>query len=60
VTEAVAWLDLAGLPAAACTVSAALVGLLAYDWIMDNLFAPVTVAAALMVGGILILVVEAS
>jgi undecaprenyl-diphosphatase len=41
------------------TVPAAVVGLLAYDWIMDNLFAPVTVAAALIVGGVLILAIEA-
>lgn len=41
------------------TLPAALVGLLAYDWIMEHLFTPGTVAVALIVGGILILVIEA-
>jgi undecaprenyl-diphosphatase len=41
------------------TVPAAIVGFLAYDWIMDNLFQPATVAGALIVGGIIILVIEA-
>jgi undecaprenyl-diphosphatase len=41
------------------TIPAALVGLLAYDWIMAHLFTPATVAAALIVGGVLILVIEA-
>jgi undecaprenyl-diphosphatase len=40
------------------TIPAALVGFLAYDWIMATLFTPVTVAAALIVGGVLILVIE--
>jgi undecaprenyl-diphosphatase len=40
------------------TLPAAIVGLLAYDWIMDTLFGPVTVAAALIVGGVIILIIE--
>ena len=38
---------------------AAVIGLLAHGWISDHLFRVTTVAAALIVGGILILVVEA-
>ena len=37
---------------------AALVGFLAHGWIRDHLFRPVTVAAALVVGGLLILLIE--
>jgi undecaprenyl-diphosphatase len=40
------------------TIPAALVGLLAYDWIMEHLFVPVTVAAALIIGGVVILIIE--
>jgi undecaprenyl-diphosphatase len=40
------------------TIPAALVGLLAYDWIMEHLFTPVTVATALIIGGIIILIIE--
>lgn len=40
------------------TIPAAVVGLLAYDWIMEHLFNPVTVAAALIVGGLIILLIE--
>jgi len=37
---------------------AAVIGLLAHDWIKANLFAPITVAAALVVGGVIMLVLE--
>jgi undecaprenyl-diphosphatase len=37
---------------------AAIVGFVAHDWIKQRLFAPVVVALALVVGGILILVIE--
>jgi undecaprenyl-diphosphatase len=40
------------------TIPAALVGFLAHDWIVTYLFGPVTVAGALMVGGIVILLIE--
>lgn len=42
----------------AAFVPAAVVGLLAHDWIEDNLFSPHTVAISLIIGGIIILVVE--
>lgn len=41
------------------TLPVGIVGLLAYDWIMDHLFTPATVAIALIIGGIGILVIEA-
>jgi undecaprenyl-diphosphatase len=41
------------------TIPAAVVGLVLHDWIMTYLFSPVTVAWALIVGGIAILVIEA-
>jgi undecaprenyl-diphosphatase len=41
------------------TIPAVVVGLLARDFIMDHLFRPVTVAGALVVGGIIILLIEA-
>jgi undecaprenyl-diphosphatase len=37
---------------------AALVGFLAHDWIKERLFAPVVVAWALIIGGLLILLIE--
>lgn len=37
---------------------AAVIGLLAHDWIKINLFSPITVAAALVVGGIIMLLLE--
>ena len=37
---------------------AAVVGLLTHDWITDHLFRPLTVACALVVGGIAMLIVE--
>jgi undecaprenyl-diphosphatase len=37
---------------------AAIIGLLAHDWIKARLFAPTVVAAALVVGGVLILLIE--
>ncbi|MES2307193.1 MAG: undecaprenyl-diphosphate phosphatase [Gemmatimonadota bacterium] len=37
---------------------AAIIGLLAHDWIKANLFSPTTVAAALIVGGVIMLVLE--
>jgi undecaprenyl-diphosphatase len=37
---------------------AAIVGFLAHDWIKEELFRPVVVAAALVVGGVIILLVE--
>jgi undecaprenyl-diphosphatase len=40
------------------TLPAAAIGFLAYDWIMDNLFQPITVASALIIGGIIILLIE--
>ena len=39
-------------------VPAAVVGLLAHQWIKERLFTPTVVAAALIVGGLLILVIE--
>jgi undecaprenyl-diphosphatase len=42
----------------AAFVPAAVVGLLAHDWIEDNLFSPNTVAISLIIGGIIILIVE--
>jgi undecaprenyl-diphosphatase len=41
------------------TIPAGVVGFLAHGWIMENLFQPVTVASALIVGGIIILIIEA-
>lgn len=41
------------------TVPAAAVGYLAHGWIMERLFSPVTVAWALIVGGVIILAIEA-
>jgi undecaprenyl-diphosphatase len=41
------------------TIPAGLVGFIAYDWIMAHLFTPITVAAALIIGGVIILVIEA-
>lgn len=43
---------------AAATVPAAAVGFLAHDFIMEHLFGPVTVAWALIVGGLGILIIE--
>jgi undecaprenyl-diphosphatase len=40
------------------TIPAALVGFLAHEWIVTYLFGPVTVAGALMVGGVVILLIE--
>lgn len=40
------------------TLPAAFVGFLAHDFIMERLFSPLTVAAALMVGGVVILIIE--
>jgi hypothetical protein len=40
------------------TIPAGIVGFLAYDWIMEHLFSPVTVAGALIVGGLIILLIE--
>jgi undecaprenyl-diphosphatase len=40
------------------TIPAALVGFLAHEWITTYLFSPITVAAALAVGGVLILIIE--
>jgi undecaprenyl-diphosphatase len=40
------------------TVPAVLVGLLTHEWITGRLFNPITVAGALVVGGVLILVIE--
>lgn len=37
---------------------AAVIGLLAHDWIKANLFSPITVAAALVIGGVIMLVLE--
>jgi len=37
---------------------AALIGLLVHDWIKERLFNPVTVAVALVVGGVILLLVE--
>ena len=37
---------------------AAVVGLLAHDWIEEHLFRPGTVAASLIVGGVLILMLD--
>lgn len=37
---------------------AAIIGFLAHDWIKANLFSPTTVAAALIIGGIIMLVLE--
>ena len=37
---------------------AAVIGVLAHDWIKANLFSPITVAAALVVGGVIMLVLE--
>lgn len=37
---------------------AAVIGVLAHDWIKANLFSPITVAAALVVGGIIMLLLE--
>lgn len=42
----------------AAFIPAAIVGLLAHDWIENNLFSPKTVAISLIVGGIIILIVE--
>lgn len=39
-------------------IPAAVVGLLTHDWIMAHLFNPFTVAAALVVGGVVILLIE--
>jgi undecaprenyl-diphosphatase len=47
------------LNVAIATLPAVVVGFLAYDWIMEYLFSPLTVAGALLVGGILILLIEA-
>lgn len=41
------------------TIPAGLMGLLAHDWIMTYLFQPVVVAAALVLGGLIILGIEA-
>jgi undecaprenyl-diphosphatase len=41
------------------TIPAGLVGLLAHEWIMENLFQPTIVAAALVIGGLIILAIEA-
>jgi undecaprenyl-diphosphatase len=41
------------------TIPAAVVGFVLHDWIMTYLFSPITVAWALIVGGIAILVIEA-
>jgi undecaprenyl-diphosphatase len=40
------------------TIPAGIVGFLTYDWIMTHLFSPVTVAGALVVGGLIILLIE--
>ena len=37
---------------------AAVIGVLAHDWIKANLFAPTTVAAALVIGGVIMLLLE--
>lgn len=37
---------------------AAVIGVLAHDWIKANLFSPTTVAAALVIGGVIMLVLE--
>ncbi len=42
----------------AAFIPAAIVGLLAHDWIENNLFSPKTVAISLIIGGIIILVME--
>lgn len=42
----------------AAFIPAAIVGLLAHDWIEHHLFSPKTVAISLIIGGIIILVVE--
>lgn len=42
----------------AAFIPAAIVGLLAHDWIEHNLFSPKTVAISLIIGGIIILIVE--
>lgn len=39
-------------------IPVAVVGLIAHDWIKDRLFTPTVVAAALIVGGVLILLIE--
>lgn len=44
---------------AIATVPAVVVGFFAHDFIMENLFSPVTVAGALIVGGVVILAIEA-
>jgi undecaprenyl-diphosphatase len=41
------------------TIPAGMVGLLLHEWIMENLFGPITVAGALIVGGFIILLIEA-
>jgi undecaprenyl-diphosphatase len=43
---------------AIATLPAAAVGFLAHGWIVANLFGPVTVAGALLVGGVAILMIE--